>query len=119
MHFYDDHYQGEPVRVAVLLQPVAGVYGLGMATIQVAETLELRQTLARQILLDTLWRQSLLIALIGLVVFVVVQRARCRCAGSAPPWRHGRKTTSAHSTAPPPQPNCNLCCKPPTSTWRA
>lgn len=75
VHFYDDHYQGEPVRVAVLLQPVAGVYGLGMATIQVAETLELRQTLARQILLDTLWRQSLLIALIGLVVFVVVQRA--------------------------------------------
>ena len=75
VHFYDDHYQGEPVRVAVLLQPVAGVHGLGMATIQVAETLELRQTLARQILLDTLWRQSLLIALIGLVVFVVVQRA--------------------------------------------
>jgi len=75
VHFYDDHYQGVPVRVAVLLQPVAGVHGLGMATIQVAETLELRQTLARQILLDMVWRQSLLIALIGLVVYVAVQRA--------------------------------------------
>ena len=41
--FYDDHYRGEPVRVAVLLQPVAGPAGQGMATIQVAETLELRR----------------------------------------------------------------------------
>ena len=44
--------------MAVLLQPVAGADGRGMATIQVAETLELRQTLARQILVDTLWRQA-------------------------------------------------------------
>ncbi len=35
-----------------------------MATIQVAETLELRQTLARQILFDTLWRQALLVLVI-------------------------------------------------------
>jgi two-component system, OmpR family, sensor histidine kinase TctE len=73
--FYDDRFRGEPVRVAVLLQPVAGQSGQGMATIQVAETLELRQTLARQILFDTLWRQAALVALIALVVVVVVQRA--------------------------------------------
>jgi two-component system sensor histidine kinase TctE len=73
--FYDDTYQGVPVRVAVLLQPVAGDQGQGMATVQVAETLELRQTLARQILVDTLWRQLALLALIALVVVVVVQRA--------------------------------------------
>jgi len=73
--FYDAEYQGVPVRVAVLLQPVAGATGLGMATIQVAETLELRETLARQILVDTLWRQTALIVLIGLVVFLVVQHA--------------------------------------------
>ena len=66
--FYDDRYRGQPVRVAVLLQPVAGASGRGMATIQVAETLELRQTLARQILLDTLWRQAALVAVIALVV---------------------------------------------------
>ncbi len=73
--FYDDEFRGEPVRVAVLLQPVAGQDGRGMATIQVAETLELRQTLARQILFDTLWRQALLLLVITAVVVWVVQRA--------------------------------------------
>lgn len=75
VHFYDDRYRDMPVRVAVLLQPVAGVGGQGMATIQVAETLELRHTLARQILLETLWRQALLVLVIVIVVVVVVQRA--------------------------------------------
>jgi two-component system sensor histidine kinase TctE len=73
--FYDDRYRDQPVRMAVLLQPVAGVHGQGMATIQVAETLELRQGLARQILFDTLWRQALLLAVIAAVVVWVVQRA--------------------------------------------
>ena len=75
VNFYDDVYRGEPVRVAVLLQPVASVNEQGMATIQVAETLELRQTLARQILIDTLWRQAALVLLIALVVVFVVQVA--------------------------------------------
>jgi len=73
--FYDEIYHGEPVRMAVLLQPVAGQGGQGMATIQVAETLELRQTLARQILIETLWRQALLLLVIVGVVVLVVQRA--------------------------------------------
>ncbi len=73
--FYDDRYQGQAVRVAVLLQPVAGQNGSGLATIQVAETLELRQTLARQMLVDTLWRQAALMAVIGAVVWWVVQQA--------------------------------------------
>ncbi|HQZ07570.1 MAG: sensor histidine kinase N-terminal domain-containing protein [Rhodoferax sp.] len=73
--FYDDTLRGDAVRVAVLLQPVASRHGLGVATIQVAETLELRRTLARQILLDTLLRQSLLTVVIALVVVLVVQRA--------------------------------------------
>ena len=73
--FYDDRYRDQPVRVAVLLQPVASTEGRGIATIQVAETLELRETLARRILIDTLWRQAALVALIAGVVVVVVQRA--------------------------------------------
>ncbi|WP_342128375.1 sensor histidine kinase [Hydrogenophaga sp. OTU3427] len=73
--FYDGQYRGEPVRIAVLLQPVSGPGGQGMVTIQVAETLELRQTLARQMLVDTLWRQALLLAVIAGVVVLVVQRA--------------------------------------------
>ncbi|ROZ75738.1 sensor histidine kinase [Ramlibacter sp. WS9] len=73
--FYDDSFQGEAVRVAVLLQPVAGQNGRAMAVIQVAETLELRRTLTRKILIDTLWRQAVLVAVIALVAVVVVQRA--------------------------------------------
>jgi len=73
--FYDDHYQGEPVRIAVLLQPVSDEAGMGLATIQVAETLELRRTLARQVLIATLWRQAALLAVIAAVVWLVVQRA--------------------------------------------
>ena len=72
--FYDDSFRGDAVRVAVLLQPVAGTRGQAMATVQVAETLELRHALARQILLDTLWRQMLLISVITTVVLVVVHR---------------------------------------------
>ncbi len=85
--FYDDTIAEEPreetqtvlrtlpVRVAVLLQPVAGQQGSGMAVVQVAETLELRETLARDILIRTLWRQALLVLVIAGVVVWVVQRA--------------------------------------------
>jgi two-component system sensor histidine kinase TctE len=73
--FYDDEFRGQPVRMAVLLQPVAGLEGLGMATIQVAETLELRRTLARSLLIDTLWRQAALLVGVAVVVVLVVQHA--------------------------------------------
>ncbi len=75
VQFYDDQYQAAPVRMAVLLQPVAGAAGQGMATIQVAETLELRHTLARRLLMQTLWQQALLLLVIAAVVLWVVQRA--------------------------------------------
>jgi two-component system sensor histidine kinase TctE len=85
VEFYDDVYQGEAVRVAVLQQPVTGFAPdaveatgrvlTGMATIQVAETLELRRTLARRALVDAMSTQALLLAVIALVVIVVVQRA--------------------------------------------
>jgi len=75
VHFYDERFRGEPVRMAVLLQPVAGPEGHGMATIQVAETLQLRESLARSLLLRTLSQQAVLIAVIAFVVVYVVQRA--------------------------------------------
>ncbi len=73
--FYNDRYLQEDVRVATLLQPVVSEKGRAMAVIQVAETLELRQSLARELLVGTLWRQALLLAIIALVVVYVVQRA--------------------------------------------
>ncbi len=75
VHFYDDEFRGDPVRVAVLLQPVAGEAGLGTATIQVAETLELRRALARDLLIQTAWWQGLLLLVVGAVVATVVHRA--------------------------------------------
>lgn len=73
--FYDDRFRGDPVRVAVLLQPIATPSARAMATIQVAETLELRELLATNILKDTLLRQAALAAFIALVTVAVVQWA--------------------------------------------
>ncbi len=73
--FYDATFRDHPVRVAVLLQPVASSEGRGMAIIQVAETLELREAAALQILWDTIARQLMLIGVIALIVVLVVQRA--------------------------------------------
>ncbi|BEP35938.1 sensor histidine kinase [Variovorax sp. V59] len=73
--FYDARFRNQPVRMAVLLQPVASGHGRGMAVVQVAETLELRETLVRKLLVDMLWRQLLLMGVIALVTVLVVQRA--------------------------------------------
>ncbi|MFN3376556.1 MAG: sensor histidine kinase [Burkholderiaceae bacterium] len=73
--FYDDTFRQHPVRVAVLLQPVASAQGRGMAVIQVAETLEVREALALQTLRNTLLRQALLVLVIAVTVVFVVQRA--------------------------------------------
>lgn len=73
VHFYDSTYDGRPVRAAVLLQPVSSATGRGMAVVQVAETLELRESLARELLLHTLSRQALLIGVVAVVVLLVVQ----------------------------------------------
>ena len=73
--FYDARFREQPVRVAVLLQPVVSAQGRGMAVVQVAETLELREALARRLLLDMLWRQLLLLAVVAAVTVFVVQRA--------------------------------------------
>jgi two-component system sensor histidine kinase TctE len=73
--FYNARFRDRDVRVAVLLQPVASPSGRAMAVIQVAETLELRRKLTRQVLVEFFWQQLLLVAVIGLVVVFVVQRA--------------------------------------------
>lgn len=73
--FYDDRYQDHPVRMAALLQPVASGHVRGVALIQVAETRDVREQMTRQILLETLARQALLIGVVALVAWAVVTRA--------------------------------------------
>jgi two-component system, OmpR family, sensor histidine kinase TctE len=73
--FYDAHMDGDAVRVATLLQPVANDQTQGVARVQVAETLDLRAAAARELLIETLLRQALLLALVAGIVVWVVQRA--------------------------------------------
>ena len=73
--FYEADFRGERVRMAALYQPVAGQNVLGMALIQVAETRDVREQLARGLLIDTLLREALLIAIVIVVAWVVVRRA--------------------------------------------
>ena len=61
-----------PMRMAVLRQPLESFEGSGSALIQVAETLDARTDAARELLFNTLLRQTLMLLLIaGLIVWVV------------------------------------------------
>lgn len=73
--FYDAEFHGDRVRMAALYQPVAGETLRGVALIQVAETLEVREQLARGLLVETLLRGALLVAVVAGVAWLVVTRA--------------------------------------------
>lgn len=72
---YDTEFQGRPVRVAALSQPVFSAGGSGRAVVQVAEPLAARERLARELLFNTLIREALLLVAIALLVTLAVQRA--------------------------------------------
>ncbi|MES2116207.1 MAG: sensor histidine kinase N-terminal domain-containing protein, partial [Pseudomonadota bacterium] len=72
VRFYHANYNGQPLRIAALLQPVYDDSMRGIALIQVGETLDARRGLSNQILFDTLlWQAGLLLALALLVWFAV------------------------------------------------
>ncbi|MDR7052538.1 two-component system sensor histidine kinase TctE [Duganella sp. 3397] len=73
VRFYHANYNGQPVRIAALLQPVYDDSMRGIALIQVGETLEARRTLSNQILFDTLTWQALLLLALALLVWFAVQ----------------------------------------------
>lgn len=74
-HIYEDNYNGVPVRVAALFQPVTTNGPHGAALVQVAETMENRSDLARKIFWETLARQAALLVVIVSVTLYVVSRA--------------------------------------------
>ncbi|EKZ99442.1 sensor histidine kinase [Cupriavidus metallidurans] len=61
VHFYDDAYGGTPLRVAALWQPVTEGGQRGVALVQVGETLEMRDDMARRLLFTMLWQQAAMI----------------------------------------------------------
>ena len=76
--FYEDRFENESVRVAALLQPVyvgaEGGEAYRMVTVQVAETLELRKSLAQQALISTLDRQVIFLMLMSTLVWWLIAR---------------------------------------------
>ena len=73
VRFYHADYNGEPVRIAALLQPVYDDSMRGIALIQVGETLDARRGLSRTILLSTLSRQAMLILAVASLVWIAVK----------------------------------------------
>ena len=73
VRFYHADYNGEPVRIAALLQPVFDDSMRGIALIQVGETLDARRALSRRILLNTLARQAVLVLAAGTLVWFAVR----------------------------------------------
>lgn len=65
-YFYNATYQGQPIRVILLYQPVNENGINGMAKITVAETIQSRRDLAGQLLISALLTQA------GLVLFTVL-----------------------------------------------
>ncbi|CAN7185809.1 sensor histidine kinase N-terminal domain-containing protein [Pseudoduganella sp. LjRoot289] len=73
VRFYHANYNGQPVRIAALLQPVYDDSMRGIALIQVAETMDARRGLSNQILFDTLIWQAGLVLATGLLVWFAVR----------------------------------------------
>ena len=66
VRFYKANYNGEPVRIAALLQPVYDDSMRGIALIQVGETMEARRGLSNQILFDTIANESYTLSIDGI-----------------------------------------------------
>jgi two-component system, OmpR family, sensor histidine kinase TctE len=71
----EGRYGNAEVRVASIVQPVpSGASRVG-AVVQIAEPIEFRRNVARHILLGTLGRQAMLLAVVALVTMYVVTHA--------------------------------------------
>jgi two-component system sensor histidine kinase TctE len=73
VRFYDADYNGQPIRIAALLQPVYDDTMRGIALIQVGETLDARRGLTRKLLLDTLTRQATMVLAVAALVWFAVR----------------------------------------------
>lgn len=73
VRFYHANYKGEAVRIAALHQPVYDDSMRGIALIQVGETLDARRNLSRKLLIDTLWRQAVLVIAAAMLAWFAVR----------------------------------------------
>ncbi|PHM63583.1 sensor histidine kinase [Xenorhabdus ishibashii] len=73
-YFYDAEYQGQPIRVVGLYQPVNEDNIMGMALILVAETVISRQDMANQLLFSSLVNQGAVVFLTLLLAYILLKR---------------------------------------------
>ncbi|CNH18961.1 signal transduction histidine-protein kinase BaeS [Yersinia aldovae] len=73
VHFYDAEYQGKPIRVAALYQPVNESGVMGMAMVLVAETLASRHDLAQQIMVSAVLTQGALVLLTLVMAYILLK----------------------------------------------
>src|SRR5690606_27977661 len=73
--FYDDEYRNAGVRLVSLLQPISGASAQGMAEIRVAETLEARERMARNLLRQSLTNLSVLAVSALLLAWLAINAA--------------------------------------------
>jgi two-component system sensor histidine kinase TctE len=73
VRFYHAKYNGQPIRIAALLQPVYDDSMRGIALIQVGETLDARRGLSNKILLDTMLWQASVVLVAGLLIWFAVR----------------------------------------------
>jgi two-component system sensor histidine kinase TctE len=73
--YYDDTYQGGPVRVVAVKMPVESGGYKGHVTVRVAENVAARASALRQVLLRMMLPQAVLILLAGVAVWYAVGRA--------------------------------------------
>ncbi|MDC9588314.1 sensor histidine kinase [Xenorhabdus sp. XENO-10] len=72
-YFYDAEYQGHPIRVVGLYQPINEDGIMGMTLILVAETVISRQYMARQLLLSSLVNQGAVVLLTLLLAYILLK----------------------------------------------
>jgi two-component system sensor histidine kinase TctE len=73
VRFYQADYNGQPIRIAALVQPVFDDSMRGIALIQVGETLDARRNLTRKIITDTLTHQAAMVLAAGALVWLAVR----------------------------------------------
>ncbi len=72
-YFYDAEYQGQPIRVVGLYQPINEGGIMGMARILVAETVISRQYMAYQLLLSSLINQGAVVLLTLILAYILLR----------------------------------------------
>ena len=89
--YFDSMQRDRPVRVVAFAQPVFAAPNRGPIVIEVAQTLEGRDELAREVWLTAIWRQAALLVLVALFLWfglrrglLPVLRLRDRMLGRAP-----------------------------------